>query len=266
MRTRPVDRREGSAPFAGRVALVTGGSRGIGRAVATDLSSQGAKVVIASRKADELERTAAELGDNVSWVVANAGDSIAAEAAVGYCISTYGRLDVLINNAATNPYFGPLMGLGASQAAKTAQINQWAPVEWTRLAWDGFMASSGGVVVNVASIGGLITEPNIAYYNATKAALLHLTRHLAAELAPLVRVNAVAPGLVKTDMSHALWADREAEEASRLPLGRLGEPSDIAQAVSFLASESASWITGQVLVVDGGATITPPGDAPQESD
>ncbi|HEV7888369.1 MAG TPA: SDR family oxidoreductase, partial [Acidimicrobiales bacterium] len=167
------------------------------------------------------------------------------------------RLDILVNNAATNPYMGPLMGIDRSRADKTVQVNQWAIVMWTQLAWRAAMEANGGAVVNVASIGGMSVEPSIGYYNVTKAAVIHLTRQLAQELAPKVRVNAVAPGLVKTDMARALWEPAEEAIASKLPLHRLGEPEDIANAALFLASDAAGWITGHTLVVDGGALIRP---------
>jgi NAD(P)-dependent dehydrogenase (short-subunit alcohol dehydrogenase family) len=174
-------------------------------------------------------------------------------------LDRFGALDVLVNNAATNPYMGPTVGIDRARAEKTVAVNQLGPLRWTELAWGRWMREHGGSVVNVASVGGLTPEPGIGWYNVTKAAVLALTRQLAFELAPNVRVNAVAPGLVKTDFARAVWEPDLAGLVSRTPLGRIGEPEDVAAAVLFLASDAAAWITGQVLVVDGGATVQPNG-------
>ncbi|MDQ1403550.1 MAG: hypothetical protein QOG03_1866, partial [Actinomycetota bacterium] len=152
-------------------------------------------------------------------------------------------------------YMGPLMGLDQPRADKTVQVNQWGIVLWTQLAWQAALREGGGSVINVASIGGISVEPAIAYYNVTKAAVIHLTKQMAAELSPGVRVNALAPGLVKTDMARALWEPNEPAIAKRLPMKRLGEPNDIANGALFLASDAASWITGHTLVIDGGALL-----------
>ncbi len=241
----------------GKVALITGGSRGIGRAIAARFVEAGASVMITSRKADVLESAAAELRHagpgQVEWFAANAGDAGQAGACVAATMERLGRVDVLVNNAATNPYFGPLLGISAGQAEKTVAVNQFGYVAWTSLVWDAWMAEHGGAVLNIASVGGLSVEANIGYYNVTKAAVLHLSRQMAAELAPNVRVNAIAPGLVKTDMAKALWEPNEAHIAKRMPLHRLGEPDDIGRAALFLCSDAASWITGAHLVIDGGA-------------
>ena len=243
----------------GKVALVTGGSRGIGRAIAAAFAASGASVMISSRKADALERTAAEIPGDVAWFAANAGDPDAAAACVVATIERFDAVDILVNNAATNPYLGPLIGIDRSRADKIHQVNQWAVVGWTQLVWDAWMREHGGAIVNLASIGGIAVEPAIAYYNATKAAVIHLTRHLASELGPGVRVNALAPGLVRTDLSRALWEGFGDAIAERLPLRRLGEPEDVAAAAVFLASDAAGWITGTTLVIDGGALVAPVG-------
>lgn len=243
----------------GKTALVTGGSRGIGLAIARRMAEAGARVMLSSRKADDLAAAADGLrasfpGAEVDVHPAHAGDEAQARACAEATVARFGGLDVLVNNAATNPYYGPLVGLDRSRAMKTVEVNQWGIVAWTRAAHEVAMAASGGAVVNLASVGGLGPEPGIGWYNATKAAVVHLTRQLAYELAPGVRVNALAPGLVTTDFARALWEGNEERISSHVPLRRLGVPDDVATAALFLASDAASWITGQVLVVDGGST------------
>jgi NAD(P)-dependent dehydrogenase (short-subunit alcohol dehydrogenase family) len=171
----------------------------------------------------------------------------------------FGGLDILVNNAATNPYFGRMIDIDESRVAKTVQVNQQAILVWTQLAWRAAMERSGGSVLNIASVGGMSVEPGIGWYNVTKAAVIHITRQLAYELGPQVRVNALAPGLVRTDFARALWEPAEEMVAKRLPLRRIGEPEDIAGAALFLSSDAAAWITGHVLVVDGGAMAMPSG-------
>ncbi|HEY3722759.1 MAG TPA: SDR family oxidoreductase [Acidimicrobiia bacterium] len=241
--------------FEGKVALVTGSSRGIGLAIAAELAAGGARVMLSSRKADALDAAAKGLEGEVAWTVANAGEPEQAEACVAATLDRFGGLDILVNNAATNPYLGPTIEIDLPRLDKTVAVNWRAPLYWSQLAWQRAMAEHGGVILNVASVGGLSVEPTIGAYNATKAALLHLTRTLAAELAPGVRVNAIAPGLVKTDMARALWEANEEAMARTMPLRRLGEPEDIGRAAAFLCSDAASWITGATLVVDGGALV-----------
>ncbi len=244
----------------GKTALVTGASRGIGQAIALAFCSSGASVMISSRKADALAGAAAEIdaakGDRagtVEWRVANAGDPEQAESCVAATVERFGAVDILVNNAATNPYFGPIMDLDTARADKTVRVNQTGYLEWVQAAWRSGMSERGGVVLNMASLGGLSVERGIGWYNVTKAAVIHLTSQLAGELGPGVRVNALAPGLVKTEFARALWEPGEEAIARRLPLGRLGLVDDIAGAALFLCSDAASWITGQTLVIDGGA-------------
>lgn len=243
--------------LAGKVALVTGASRGIGKAIAQAFAGAGASVLLSSRKQGALEAAAADIGGDIEVVAANAGDPEQAATAVARCVERFGALDILVNNAATNPYFGPAIDIDLDRYDKTWDVNVRGPLVWTQLAWRAAMAERGGSVINIASIGGLSVEPGIGIYNGTKAALIHLTKTLAAELAPSVRVNAIAPGLVKTDMARALWEPDEARIASGMPLGRLGEPTDIANAALYLASDLSAWVTGHTLVVDGGALLGP---------
>jgi len=194
-------------------------------------------------------------GGRAEAIAAHAGDPESARAAVQEAVRRCGRLDILVNNAATNPYFGPALGISVPQLDKTWEVNLRGPLLFVQAAHAAWMGEHGGVVCNIASIGGLGPEPNIGAYNAMKAALIHMTGQLAGELGPTVRVVGVAPGLVKTDMARALWEAHEESLARAFPAGRLGEPEDIARAVTFLVSDEASWITGSMLVVDGGASV-----------
>ena len=246
----------------GKTALVTGASRGIGKAIAAGLAAEGANVVLSSRKQEALDEVAAQIraahpGVGVLAKAAHVGDAEQAAACVDAAVAEFGGLDVLVNNAGTSPYFGPLSDIEPAAADKTVQVNQFAVVQWTQLAWKRSMRERGGAVINIASVGGMVTEHGIGYYNATKAAVIHLTRQFAMELAPKVRVNCIAPGLVKTALARALWENNEEQINKCTPLGRIGEPEDIANTAVFLAGDTASWMTGQTLVVDGGATIRP---------
>lgn len=242
----------------GKVALVTGASRGIGKAIAGTFASCGAAVMLSSRKQDALEAAADEIGTGggeTAVFAANAGEPDQIAACVAATVERFGRIDVLVNNAATNPYMGRAIDIDLPRFDKTWQVNYRGPVVWAQEAWNASMREHGGSIVNIASIGGLSVETHIGHYNVTKAALIHLTRTLAADLSPGVRVNAIAPGLVKTDMARALWEPAEEAIAARMPLRRLGEPADIANAALFLTSDLGSWITGQTIVVDGGALL-----------
>ena len=238
----------------GKTALVTGGSKGIGLAIARAMAESGAHVMISSRKADALEAAAANIKGDVAWHAANAGDPDAAEACVAATVERFGAVDILVNNAATNPYMGPTIDIDLKAADKTVQVNLRGVLVWTQLAWRQWMQQHGGSVINISSVGAMSADGFIGYYNVTKAAVLHLTRQLAFELGPQVRVNAIAPGLVKTDFARALWEGPGGDMVTkRLPLKRLGEPEDIAGAAVFLASDAASWVTGTTIVVDGGS-------------
>lgn len=251
--------------LAGQCAIVTGGSRGIGLASARALAAAGANVVVTSRKSSSAHEAAVGLNERagpdagrVVGVGAHATDQDAAQACVAYAVQQFGRIDILVNNAGTNPAFGLLGDQDHGRFAKTFDVNLWAPLLWTTLVSDAWMRENGGAVVNVSSIGGLSVEPNLGIYNATKAALMLLTRQFALELAPRVRVNAVAPGVVRSRLAEAVWTGQEDHLSSVIPMGRIGNPVDVAAAIAFLASDAASWITGATLVVDGGMML---GDA-----
>jgi NAD(P)-dependent dehydrogenase (short-subunit alcohol dehydrogenase family) len=247
----------------GKTALITGASRGIGLAMAGRFLDAGAKVMLSSRTAGDLADAKDGLvaggaeASKVAWKAAHVADAEQAQACVEETIERFGGLDILVNNAATNPYFGPMIDIDVPRAQKTFEVNQLAVLMWTSYA---VKAGLAGSVINVASIGGLEVEPGIGWYNVTKSAVIHITKQLAYELAPDIRVNALAPGLVKTNFARALW-EGEAEERvlAHIPLQRLGLPDDVATAALFLASDAASWVTGQTLIVDGGTTIHPSG-------
>ena len=246
--------------LAGRTAVITGASRGIGKAIAFGLAAQGANVVLSSRRQEALDQVAAELSGKFPEVgvlahAAHAGEPEQAAACLDAALERFGSVDILVNNAGTNPHFGALVDISPAAAAKTTQVNQFAIVLWTQLAWHKSMAQRGGTIINIASIGGILTEPGLGYYNATKAAVIHLTRQFATELGPKVRVNGIAPGVVRTHLARALWENAEEQVAAALPLGRIGEPDDIADAAVFLAGDQSRWMTGHTLVVDGGAAV-----------
>ncbi len=243
----------------GKVALVTGASRGIGREIAATFAAAGADVMLSSRKPEALDEAVRSIEDRAAGrldvFAANAGDPAAAAGCVAATVERFGRVDILVNNAATNPYLGPMIDIDLPRLDKTHDVNLRGPFVWIQECWQASMRDHGGVIVNISSIGGLSVETSIGHYNVTKAALIHLTKSLAKDLAPAVRVNAICPGLVKTDMARALWESNEDQVAQMVPMQRLGEPSDIASAALFLASDAASWITGTALVVDGGMLL-----------
>jgi NAD(P)-dependent dehydrogenase (short-subunit alcohol dehydrogenase family) len=240
--------------LAGKVALVTGASKGIGRAIAASYAAAGAKVMLSSRKLDQLQAAASEMDGETDVFAANAGDLDAARACVGATIARFGGLDILVNNAATNPYYGRTLGVDPGRFDKTFDVNLRGPLFWCQAAWELAMKETPGVIVNIASVGGLRAEGGLGVYNLTKAALIHLTRQLAGEIGP-TRVVGIAPGLVQTDFAAFLVDNFGDSLAAALPTRRLGDPQDIANLATFLASDLASWITGETYVIDGGAGV-----------
>ncbi|WP_286690277.1 MULTISPECIES: SDR family oxidoreductase [unclassified Aeromicrobium] len=239
----------------GRTAIVTGASRGIGLAAAAALHDAGANVVLTARTEEAAAEAAASVGPRAVGVGAHVTDEDLARACVERTMERFGSVDVLVNNAGTNPAYGPVLQQDHGRFAKTLDVNLWGPILWSRLVVDAWMGEHGGSIVNTASIGGLSVGPDLGVYHVSKAALIHLTKQLAIELGPGIRVNAVAPGVVRTRLAEALWKEHEAAVDDRTPLGRIGEPTDVGAAIAFLASPAASWITGETLVIDGGQMI-----------
>lgn len=238
--------------FTDRVALITGGSRGIGFAIARRLIAEGASVVITGRRQESLDAAVAALGERASAVAGKADDAEHRARAFAQVAERHGRLDHLVNNAGINPAWGPVLEIDTGIAHKILAVNVVATLEWTR---DAVAAGLARSVVNLSSVSGLSSSPNIAFYGISKAAIINLTMQLAEELAPALRVNAVAPAVIKTDFARALYEGREDEAAAQYPLRRLGEVDDVAGPVAFLLSDDAAWITGQTVVIDGGAGI-----------
>jgi NAD(P)-dependent dehydrogenase (short-subunit alcohol dehydrogenase family) len=244
--------------FTGKTAIVTGASRGIGLAIAGRLVEEGARVIITARKKESLDEAVASLGgpERAVGLAGKADDLDHQAAAVRLAVDRFGSLDVLVNNAGINPAYGPMIELDLDVARKIFEVNCLAALSWVQQAHRGWMAGHGGAVVNVSSVAGTRPAPGIGFYGASKAMLAHITQELAVELGPGVRVNGVAPAVVKTRFATALYEGREDEVASVYPLKRLGVPADVAGAVAFLLSDEASWITGQLVVLDGGLTLT----------
>ena len=245
-----------------KVALITGGSRGIGLEIAKVFAQCGADVVIFSRKEESLKRACDVIKEsapnvNVSYQVGNAGDPDLSFEVVESVVSEFAKIDILVNNAATNPHFGPTLSITPEQMDKILKVNVAGVMRWTQAAWEHCWKDNihKGSVVNIASIGGISVGGGIGFYNVSKAAVIHLTKQLASEMGPMVRVNAISPGLVKTDMARTLWENYGDQLAEKLPARRIGETSDIAKAAVFLASSMSEWVTGTNLVVDGGSLL-----------
>lgn len=243
--------------FEGRTAIVTGASRGIGLAIAHRLVDEGASVVLTGRHVEALEEAVEALGGarHALGIAGRADDVDHQAAVVDAAIATFGGADLLVNNAGIAPVAGELLELDLGAARKTVEVNVLAAIGWTQQAQRQWMGEHGGAVVNVSSVAGVGPTRAIAMYGASKAMLNYVTQELAVELAPRVRVNAVLPAVVKTRFATPLYEGREEEVSAAYPLGRLGAPDDVAGAVAFLLSADASWITGQLLTIDGGLTL-----------
>ena len=246
------------ADHSGAVAVVTGASRGIGLAIARRLVDEGARVVITARKPEPLAEAVALLGDdNAIGVAGNSSDEAHQDQVVATARERFGGLRYLVNNTGINPHYGPMLDSGLEVARKVLDANVVTAASWIRKAVGAGLGSGDpGAVVNVGSIAAFGASPMAGWYGVSKAALVHLTMELGLQLAPGIRVNAVAPGLVKTRFAAAIYEGREDEIIAGYPLGRLGTPEDVAGAVSFLLSQDASFITGQTLVIDGGSTLS----------
>ncbi|CAL9660771.1 3-oxoacyl-[acyl-carrier-protein] reductase FabG [Streptomyces sp. enrichment culture] len=242
-----------SVELSGKVALVTGASRGIGYGVAEALVARGDRVCITGRNEDALKEAVEQLGaDRAVYVAGKAHDEAHQAVAVERTMEAFGRVDYLVNNAGTNPVFGPIADLDLNVARKVFETNVVSALGFAQRTWHAWQKDNGGAIVNIASVAGLSPSPFIGAYGVSKAAMINLTVQLAHEFAPKVRVNAIAPAVVKTKFAQALYEGREEEAAAAYPLGRLGVPSDIGGAAAFLTSEQSDWVTGQTLVVDGG--------------
>ncbi|MGW1667872.1 SDR family oxidoreductase [Streptomyces sp. NPDC002324] len=239
--------------LSGKVALITGASRGIGHGIAEALVARGDRVCITGRDEDSLKKAVEQLGaDRVIGVAGKAHDEAHQALAVERTMEAFGRVDFLVNNAGTNPVFGPIADLDLNVARKVFETNVVSALGFAQRTWHAWQKDNGGAIVNIASVAGVSASPFIGAYGISKAAMINLTLQLAHEYAPKVRVNAIAPAVVKTKFAQALYEGREAEAAAAYPLARLGVPSDIGGAAAFLTSEQSDWVTGQTLVVDGG--------------
>jgi NAD(P)-dependent dehydrogenase (short-subunit alcohol dehydrogenase family) len=243
--------------FKGRAAIVTGASRGIGLGIAKRLVAEGAQVVITGRHAEALDAAQVDLGgaDHAIAVAGRADDVEHQAATVTAALNAFGRLDVLVNNAGINPVFGPLVETDLGAARKIVEVNCIAALSWTQHAYRSWLYEHGGAVLNIGSASAVQHPPGVGFYGASKAMLSYLTAQLAVELGPQIRVNGIAPAVVKTKFAAPLYEGREEQAASLYPLQRLGETADVAALGAFLLSDEACWLTGQTYVADGGVTL-----------
>ncbi|AJT68885.1 SDR family oxidoreductase [Streptomyces chattanoogensis] len=247
------EQNNGLPELSGKVALVTGASRGIGYGIAQALVARGDRVVITGRNEDALKEAAEALGaDRVIGVAGKAHDEAHQAVAVERAMEEFGRIDYLVNNAGTNPVFGPIADLDLGVARKVFETNVISALGFAQRTWHAWQKDNGGAIVNIASVAGLNASPFVGAYGVSKAAMINLTQQLAHEFAPVARVNSIAPAVIKTKFAAALYENREEEAAAAYPMARLGVPEDIGGAAAFLLSDASGWITGQTLVVDGG--------------
>jgi NAD(P)-dependent dehydrogenase (short-subunit alcohol dehydrogenase family) len=250
-----------SVDLSGRVAIITGASRGIGRAIALAFAKAGGRVALASRKQEGLEEVAREIeasGGNALAVATHVGQEEAVEALVERTVEAFGGIDILVNNAGTNPHFGPVLTATTAQWDKILEVNLRSAFLLIQRALPHLEARGGGKIINMASVAGLHPSLGMGIYGISKAGLIMLTRVLARELGPQhIQVNAIAPGVIKTRLSSALWESPDLAEAltRSTPLGRLGEVDDVVGAALYLASSLSDYVTGEVLVVDGGMSL-----------
>ncbi|PVG81178.1 3-oxoacyl-ACP reductase [Nocardioides gansuensis] len=246
-----------SKRFEGKTAIVTGASRGIGLAIAERLVADGARVVITARKKEALDEAVSHLGGpDRALAVAGRADDVEHQAhAIRQAMETFGSIDLLVNNTGINPVFGPLVDLELTAARKIVEVNCIAAVSWVQQVHRTWMKEHGGAIVNVSSLSSVRIDPGIGFYGASKAMLNSLTELMAVELGPDIRVNGVAPGVVKTRFAAKLYEGREDAVTAAYPLKRLGVPEDIGGVVAFLLSDDAAWLTGQTVVVDGGLSL-----------
>ncbi|MCQ3932828.1 MAG: short-chain dehydrogenase [Chloroflexi bacterium] len=245
-----------------KIAVITGASRGIGEAIALGYVREGATVVIASRKQEGLDEVATTLratGGQVLTIATHTGDESQCKRLIERTVEEYGRVDILVNNAATNPHFGPIMSAEASHWQKIIEVNLLGYFYLCKYAAEAMEKTGGGKIVNMASVAGINPAPMMGVYSVSKAAVIMLTKSLAMELgANNIQVNAIAPGVIKTKFAAALWSDPDISKryTDRTPVGRIGETEDVVEAAIYLASAGSSYMTGQVLVLDGGNSVT----------
>ena len=248
--------------LADQVVIITGGSRGIGRAMALAFADASAKVVVAGRKQEGVDSVAAEIeshGGTALAVAAHVGKEEAVSAMVKRVVEVFGRIDVVINNAATNPYFGPILTATPSQWDKILEVNLRGAFFLCQQVAPIMEKQGGGVIINMASTAGIRPSAGLGIYSVSKAGLIMLTKVLAVELGPSnIRVNAIAPGVIKTHFSRVLWETEAIAQDVRgaTPLGRLGEPEDVIGSALYLASPLSSYINGEVLLIDGGMSLS----------
>jgi NAD(P)-dependent dehydrogenase (short-subunit alcohol dehydrogenase family) len=249
---------ESSSARGAQVALINGASRGIGFEAAASLAREGWNVAITARKAEPLESSAEVLrgfGVEVLALPGAVDDEEHQQATVGAVMERWHRIDALVNNVATSPHLGVLTDATVEQMTRAMWINLIAPFAWSQLVWRASLAEHGGSIVNVASIGGTYPVPRVGLYNISKAALIHMTKQMALEMAPKVRVNSVAPATVKTRFSRAKYEGREEDVAAQYPLKRLGTAEEVGDVIAMLCTGRLGWMTGQNIVLDGGASI-----------